>query len=81
MLQSHSGIINVFPAIPSQWRDVKFSNLRAVGAFLVSAEMKGGEIVSLTVKSEKGGNMRIRLPHNGEIVEKQMKAGETIQLI
>lgn len=81
MLQSHSGIINVFPAIPSQWRDVKFTNLRAVGAFLVSAEMRDGEIVSLVVKAEKGGDMKIRLPHSDEIIQKQMKKGETLRLI
>ena len=81
MLQSHSGIINVFPAIPSQWRDVKFTNLRAVGAFLVSAEMRDGEIVSLVVKAEKGGSMKIRMPYNDEIIEKQMKKGETLRLI
>jgi hypothetical protein len=81
MLQSHSGIINVFPAIPSQWRDVKFTNLRAVGAFLVSAEMKDGKIVSLSVAAEKGGDMKIRLPHSDEIIEKQMKKGETLRLI
>ena len=81
MLQSHSGVINLFPAIPSKWKDVKFSNLRAVGAFLVSAEMRDGEIVSLVVRAEKGGSMKIRMPYNDEIIEKQMKKGETLRLI
>lgn len=40
LLQSHTGIVRVFPAIPAAWSDVSFDNLRAMGAFLVSAEKK-----------------------------------------
>ena len=81
LIQSHSGIITLFPAIPAEWRDVKFSNLRTVGAFLVSAEMKDGEIVSLIVKAEKGGELNLRLPRNGELVKRVMKAGERVRII
>ncbi len=42
LLQSYSGTIRVFPAIPATWRDVSFKGLRAEGAFLVSAERKDG---------------------------------------
>ena len=81
LLQSHTGVINVFPAIPADWKDVRFERLRARGAFLVSAEMKDGALVSLSVYSEKGGLLRIRHPKTGEITERDTKAGETIRLI
>ena len=81
LLQSQDGIIRVFPAIPSNWKDVKFSRLRAIGAFLVSAGMKGGEITSLTVFSEKGGRLRILSPKDGQLIEKETVPGETIQII
>ena len=81
LLQSHTGVINVFPAIPADWKDVRFERLRARGAFLVSAEMKEGALVSLSVYSEKGGLLRIRHPKTGEITERDTKAGETIRLI
>ena len=81
LLQSHTGVINVLPAIPAEWKNVRFERLRARGAFLVSAEMRDGALVSLSVYSEKGGLLRIRHPQTGEIIERDTKAGETISLI
>jgi len=42
LLQSYSGAIRIFPAIPAAWKDVSFKTLRAEGAFLVSAERREG---------------------------------------
>jgi alpha-L-fucosidase 2 len=42
LLQSHTGIIRVFPAIPASWEEVGFESLRTEGAFLVSADRSGG---------------------------------------
>ena len=55
LLQSYSGVIEVFPAIPKTWKNLSFKNLRAEGAFLISAEMKDGETEKLVLFSEKGG--------------------------
>ena len=78
LLQSHTGIIKVFPALPTSWKNVSFRNLRAMGAFLVSASYVNGEVASITVTSEKGGRMRLDNPFTSEITEKVMKSGETI---
>lgn len=80
LLQSHTGVIRVFPAIPSSWNDVSFRNLRAEGAFLVSAVRKGGETVSLSVTFEKGGLMRLEHPVTGEIIERSLRKGETFSI-
>lgn len=80
LLQSHTGIIEVFPAVPEAWRDVSFRELRAMGAFLVSAERKGGRVVSLSVRSERGGLLRLRHPATGEVILKQMKPRQTFRL-
>ena len=57
LIQCDHGFVKVFP----NWTgaDAKFENLRAKGCFLVSAEMKGGKVVRVEVKSEKGGRFRI----------------------
>ncbi len=81
LLQSHTGIIHVFPAVPEKWKDIRFENLRATGAFLVSAEKKGGEVTSLNVYSEKGGRLRIQHPLTGEIIERETKPGENVRII
>jgi alpha-L-fucosidase 2 len=62
LIQSHTGVITVFPAIPDDWQDVSFNNLRAVGAFLVSAERKSGKVVSVTIKSETGAVPVVQCP-------------------
>lgn len=79
LLQSYDGVVTVFPAIPSEWKDVSFTKLRAIGAFLVSAEMKNGKLIHLEVFSEKGQKLRIAFP-NG-IKEYDTKPGETLIII
>ena len=81
LLQSHTGVIEVFPAVPFEWKDICFNNLRAVGAFLVSSEMKGGKVISLSVYSEKGGKLRILSPKDGKVFVKQTTPGETVKII
>jgi alpha-L-fucosidase 2 len=62
LLQSHGGVIRVFPAIPADWDECDFSHLRAEGAFLVSAQRSatGPDFVGIT--AEKGGFLHIELP-------------------
>ena len=81
LLQSQTGVIEVFPAIPSDWKDVSFNRLRAMGAFLVSAELKDGKVVSLNVYSEKGGTLRIVSPLDGSVITRQTSPGETVKIL
>jgi alpha-L-fucosidase 2 len=78
LLQSHSGIIRVFPAVPASWRDVSFENLRAQGAFLVSARKANGKLKEVRVISEKGGRLRIRL--NDRLIERDTRPGQVVVL-
>jgi hypothetical protein len=53
LLQSYEGVIRIFP----NWNmrhDASFTNLRAYGAFLVSADLKNEKIAHVTIKSEQG---------------------------
>ncbi len=62
LIQSHTGIIRIFPAIPSLWKDAAFNTLRTEGAFLVSAERKSGRIEKVEILSENGGLCRLHNP-------------------
>lgn len=53
LMQSQEKHIRVFPCWDMN-SDASFENLRADGAFLVSSELKGGKITSLTIKSLQG---------------------------
>ena len=66
LLQSHTGVIQVFPAVPAAWRDAAFRTLRAQGAFLVSAQKSGGAVAGVVVIAERGGRLRLRNPFPGD---------------
>ncbi|MGZ5453924.1 MAG: glycosyl hydrolase family 95 catalytic domain-containing protein, partial [Candidatus Aminicenantales bacterium] len=69
LLQSHTGVIRVFPAVPATWRDVSFDSLRAEGGFLVSAGKKDGKLVEVRIRSENGGQLRLENPFPGGAYE------------
>jgi hypothetical protein len=54
LLQSWGKHIRIFPACPAEWRDAGFHDLRAEGAFLVSAKRKDGRTQFIRVKSLAG---------------------------
>jgi alpha-L-fucosidase 2 len=62
LLQSQSAAIEVFPALPLRWQNVSFNQLRAQGAFLVSAEKRDGNVGQVQIKSEQGGTLRLVNP-------------------
>lgn len=55
LLQSHTGIVRVFPAVPDAWKNVSFDKLRAMGAFLVSAQKKNGQVAQVQIYPKQGG--------------------------
>jgi alpha-L-fucosidase 2 len=80
LLQSYDGIIRVFPAVPADWKEISFKNLRAQGACLISAIRRKGKILEVAITSEKGGEISIKNPWNGRIQRLSLKKGQTIRL-
>lgn len=62
LLRSHSGIIEVFPAVPASWKAVSFHDLRAEGAVLVSAEKMAGIIDNITLHATVDGEVIVVNP-------------------
>jgi len=61
LMQSHEDVIRLFPAWPKDL-DARFGTLRANGAFLVSADLKGGTIGGVRIQSEKGRDCTVVNP-------------------
>lgn len=80
LLQSHTGVIRVFPAIPESWTNVSFERLRAMGAFLVSASRVGGKCVKVSIYSEKGGRLSVVSPFDGKLHKWEMKPQTEVTL-
>jgi alpha-L-fucosidase 2 len=59
-MQDWGDKIRVFFGVPSSWNDASFVNLRANGAFLISATRKAGRNTLIQVESEKGGICRLQ---------------------
>jgi len=54
LLQSWGGVIRIFPAMPVEWSQAVYRDLRAEGAFLVSAQRKEGKTQWVKIKSLAG---------------------------
>jgi hypothetical protein len=62
LLQSYAGFIEIMPAVPAEWENIGFEDLRAQGAFLVSAKRSAGAIEEVKIIAEKGGSTKLKLP-------------------
>lgn len=67
LVQAHRGVLRVFPVWPRD-RAASFGRLRTSGAFLVSAELRDGEVARVVVESERGRRCRMVNPWPGRRV-------------
>lgn len=82
LMQSYNGEIRLFPNWPAGAGHAEFRTLRAVGAFLVSARIEGGNVCWVEVSSERGGELRLINPWQQALVERNgMEAGDERRLI
>jgi alpha-L-fucosidase 2 len=65
MMQSYTGCIRIFPNTHNLG-PVRFENLRAVGAFLVSATYDGDKVTRLSLHSERGRTAKLASPWTGK---------------
>lgn len=69
LLQSWGKKIRVFPAVPSQWKNIQFKDLRTEGAFLVSAVRKEGKTINIQIKSLAGEPCTLQTDMKNPIVK------------
>jgi len=62
LLQSHSGIIHVFPALPTSWTDLGFIHFRARPGVNVSAKRIGGVTRWVVISGEQSHPIKLRNP-------------------
>lgn len=91
LMQSHTGIVEIFPALPDNWPDITFRNLRAENGFLITATRSKGRTETIEVTATTDASLRIRVPDHltasripgkgpaNDVQSFPMKAGETIR--
>jgi alpha-L-fucosidase 2 len=78
VMQSYAGVIHLFPNTQNLG-PARFENLRAAGAFLVSATYNGETVTRLSLLSEKGKTARIAKPWNVSAIKvTRLSDGERI---
>ncbi|MBV5280444.1 MAG: hypothetical protein J0651_04155 [Actinobacteria bacterium] len=85
LLQSWGDRIRIFPAIPLDWENVVFHDLRTEGAFLVSAERLNGKTLWVKIRSLAGapclikpgftGPFTFSSPSSLSITKKEVESG------
>lgn len=75
LMQSHAGIIDVLPALPSAWKDGHIKGLKARGNYMVDIYWKEGRLQTLTIRVFNNQSCKIRYLSNE--IEYPMEAGKT----
>jgi alpha-L-fucosidase 2 len=69
LLQSHSGELNLLPALPQAWPEGSIKGLRARGAIGVDITWSAGKATLVVLRPSVGGVRKIRPPRGQQIAE------------
>ena len=87
LMQSHTEVIDILPALPSVWQKGSITGLKAVGNFTVSLNWEEGKAQQVTIVSHKGAPLKVRcnrgavaladakITVNGAVVAVEMENG------
>ena len=75
LLQSHTGSIELLPALPAAWPSGSVRGLRARGGFEVDLSWDEGQLHSVTIRSVGGRECRVRYGEQTTAIE--LEPGES----
>ncbi|WBQ03202.1 glycoside hydrolase family 95 protein [Kribbella sp. CA-293567] len=79
LIQSHTDVIHLLPALPAEWSDGSYRGLRARGGLAFDVSWAAGEVTSAAVVADVAGTFTVRIA-GGTPFEITMSAGERVQL-
>lgn len=79
LVQSHTGEIELLPALPQAWTTGAVKGLRARGGYEVDVTWKDGELVTATVRNINGGGL-CNVRYGDKVVELKFGKRKTISL-
>ncbi len=75
LLQSHTGEIDLLPALPAKWTGGAVKGLRARGGYTLDLEWSTGELRRFSIRSDHDATPTIR--HRTWVLRSKLKAGDT----
>jgi alpha-L-fucosidase 2 len=78
LLQSHTGQLELLPALPAAWADGKVTGLRARGGFEVDLAWADGTLSDVRIKSLQGNRCWVR--YNDRTIDLNSRPGELLHL-
>lgn len=75
LLQSHTGVLQVLPALPPAWRTGSVRGLRARGGYIVDVIWRDGAATVVTVHATQAGMVQVAV--GARTVRIRLRAGET----
>jgi alpha-L-fucosidase 2 len=74
LIQSHSGLIRLLPALPKSWSKGEVKGLCARGGFVFDLKWADGKLITASISSKTGGTAKII--YAGKVTEVKVNAAE-----
>ena len=76
LLQSHTGVLVVLPALPKEWATGEVKGLKAQGGYVVDIKWADGKLVNVKVQSNTDNNCTLK--YNDILVSLKLNKGQTV---